>query len=454
MIAVAEIAEKRPGLTFDIFRADPVGTRLAGKEIEGLFGRENVDEFKTANKRGDHITAESRLRVDRKIFGFVENFFGVKDGEGFWVEAIEKSVDTLNYARRILFPDQERSATMITRMTRDPGRRPSTVLERLTTPTRLMGEQFKYEQGRQLGLALLCAEVLAAEDNGRLREALTGIDEYLEANMFMGRVGDPQKHHVFSYHEPATNKLADINHGYPVFKLAEGLWVKSLDYPVRRIGIKGPDGQMQEVAKALYDPREKGVESAVIKDQQRSLKDANGNSNAVIRTTAHVRDKVGFRLVTMQGMNEGDRLRDGLTAYTEGLLRGLDGFVGIERDDEVHSGNGHPNRVRWNRRNLYLAGLTKPIEVVVQSLPDYISYQYEVGRFDPQKGMHDGLAHSLYKLMAVADVAPFLWPTKIYGIDLVKAKKDASHDIAARLRVNQRVYPQTVEGKIDAVAFN
>lgn len=440
MLAITE----RPELTFDIFRADARATVIAASQIQRLFGKENFDEFREAGKSQISIPAEARMRVDRQVYAFVEEVFHVRNGANLWETAISRSVDTLNYARGILFPDQERQASLTTNIAWDPGRRPSTVLERLTLPRRLIGEQFKYEQGRQLGLAFLCAEVLSRDDNGNSREVLTRVNDFLESKLFMGRKGDPQKYHTFSFHTPLTNRLIGLSTLFPDHNFGEALWVKSLDYPVRRMGVRDATGELTDIAQVLYDPREKDLESTVIKAKQRSLKWANGQSNGVIETSPHFRDQLGFRLVIMDG---GELLRNRITANLERLFAGLEGFVAIEADNDVDPHNGSMDRVRFQRRQLFIEGLKNPLEVIVQTLPDYISHLYEIGIFDPEKGMHNGPAHDLYKLMMVADIAAYLWPERIYGIDLRRFKQDTSFDFARRLGTKQRIYPSThIEG--------
>lgn len=55
--------------------------------------------------------------------------------------------------------------------------------------------------------------------------------------------------------------------------------------------------------------------------------------------------------------------------------------------------------------------------------------------------MHDGPAHDLYKLRMVSDVAEYLWPPKIFGINLKMAKLAASFEYATRLGRKQRIHP-------------
>lgn len=415
------------------------GNLLAIRAIKDFFGPENYGLFKRACKREAHIPEEDRQRVDREVYDKVTTIVGIsrRSGEGLWNQAIEEADRTVNYARRILFADQERQATLITNIA-SGDRRPSSVLEILTTPTKFISEQFKYEQGRQLALALLCAEIISGDENGHSRKILSEINRVLETKFFSDtRKGDPKPFHTFSYHTPGTNRLVGLSNQYPDIGFAEGLWVKSLDYPVRTISLRSVEGERSSV-QALYDPREKHTESGVIKALQRSLKAAKAQSNGgVIKTSPYGNDRLGFRVVVMGGHS----LRDMVITDLENLFEAIDGIDLIQNLDHVRTVNGLPDRVQFRRKQFHIRSLNRPLEVIVQTLPDYVAYQYEVGDFDPDLGMHNGQAWDLYKLKVVADVAPHLWSPEIFGIDLEAAKKSASYEYSTRLGRKQRIHP-------------
>lgn len=436
------IVLERPEITFDMFRADSTGIRLVIREVQRFFGKENYDEFKAAGKSGEYLSEETRQRVDNQVYNKVGKMFNLGWGGSLWQTATELSNDTVNYARGILFADQERQATLTTAIAWDDGR-PSSALERLAMPTGQIGEQCKYEQGRQLGLALFSAEVILRNENGNSRTTLTRIDRFLEDKLFVGRRGDPQRYHTFSYHTPSTNRLVGLSSDFPDHSFDEKLWVKSLDYPVRRLGVRDSAEEAIEIGQALYDPRDKEVESAVIKAKQRSLQAAKRQSNGgVIETLPYAGDQLGFMLVVM---GSGRPLRDQVTSQLEDSFQAFDGFEEMVEYDRDSAG-GKPDRVTFRRRYIYIEGLQNPIEMMVFSLEDWLSQEYEVGSFDPNLGMHDGPAHDLYKLRMVADIAEYLWPFKIYKIDLEATKKASSYDYAARLRRKQRIHPSPYLG--------
>lgn len=435
-----QLGVERPELRFNMFTIGRGGiNKQAVAEIKRAFG-EDYDEFRRAAKKGEYIPEEVNQRVDRAMYAKVEAVFCATSygGERLWHEAMLLANRSVNYARGILFPDQDKRGTMTTNIAWSDNR-PSTALRFLTTPTRLIGEQCKYEQGRQLGYASISAEVIAEDENGLARAILTKLNDFLEERLFIGRKGDPKNYHTFSYHQPFTNRLGGVSDQYPDRRFEEDSWVKSLDYPVRTLGMRDANGEVISTVPVLYDPREKDKESAVIKIKQRSLKAARKKQNGgLIETSPYMGDKLGFRLVLMRG---GEDLRDTIAAYLEELFKDFGGFERMEKDNEPDPQQGDPNRVKFQRRNIHITGLRRPIEMMVYTLEDWLKQEYEVGEFSPKKNMHDGPAHDLYRLMTVADIAPFSWPDRIYKIDLKAAQRTASFDCAERLGRKQQLYP-------------
>lgn len=434
----------RPELNFGMFRTNSRGIRLVATEVQRFFGKENFDQFRLAGKRDAYIPEETRGRVDRAVYGQVGQLLEIrgdlKDSERAWKRAMEEAIVTHNYARGILFADQDKQGTLTTNIDWDDGR-PSTALERLTMPTRSIGAQCKYEQGRQLGLALLCAEVMNRDENGNSRTILTALNNFLEKNFFVGKSGDPQRYHTFSYHMPDTNRLVGVSSYDPDSNFGEGLSVKSLDFPVRFLRIQDETGRQVNVP-ALYEPRGKNIESAVIKAKERSLMTAKPSSEGVIEgiieTSPYATDQLGVQFVVMQG---GRPMRDRVASNLEQLFRKFEGTRDIVEDDQVNADHGSPNRVEFRRRLMYLEGLKNPIELIVYALEDWIPSEYEVGNFSEELGMHDGRAHDLYKLRVVGNISEFMWPFKVFRIDLEGVQRASSYDYADRLQRKQRIHP-------------
>lgn len=455
--------ERKPELTFNMLQAGIGSGIVALRAIKGVFGIENYREFRRDHKKGEEITEESRQKADDYVYNLIgEKYHVATDRRAeFWSKMMDLSDSTVNYARGILFADQERQATLTTDIVWDGGR-PSSALEILTMPKSKLGEQGRYEQGRKLALASLCAEVISGDENGHARAVLHRINNFLEKNLFIGRKANPQPYPIYSYHRPETNELVGFSDQYPDSSFGEDVWVKSLDYPVRKIGIKNEDGVLVEVGQALYDPREKNLEASVIKVLQRSLKASRKTSKekseeaaeslpkvksngGVIETSPYTEDRLGLRLVIMEG---GYPLRNKMTVYLKELFKEFadyDPERGIQEDHDVDADNGDQDRFKARRLRVSLKGLSKPLEVIIQSLDGYVAQLYEVGQFDARsdrEGMHSGSAHDLYKLWTVGEVAEYLWPHKIFpNINLEESKKSSSFEYATRLGRKQRIYP-------------
>lgn len=433
---------QKPKLTFGMLQPGQMGGVLAQMAFKKIFGIENFNMFKRASIRKEYIPEEEKIRVDREVYARIAKMFGKSEeaGEQFWKDAINLSDATLNYARGILFADQDRKATLTTNVAIGESR-PSSALVRLNhTPYKKRGIQCKYDQGRQLALALLCAEILSGDENGHSRKVLEEITNAFEEQLFIdSNVGDPKPYPtIFSYHTPQTNRLVGLSHEYADPKFSQDLWIKALDYDVRTMGIRSNEEPLQSVP-VLFEERPKDVESTVIKALHRSLKGKLNGGLGSIETGPHSEDRVGLRFVLMNGDH---CLRDKVTARLEDFLRTMGSVVDIKEDDKVNPDNGKEGRVQFRRRQVSIADLDSPIEVVVQTLPDYIAYQYEIGEFDPKLKMHNGSAHDLYKLWIVSEVAPYLWPVGVYNMkDRISKLQIASFEYATRLARKERIRP-------------
>lgn len=426
---------ERPELNFDTLRASGMGIRPIALYLYELFGRDNYEAFRVVGKEGKDVDPELKQKVDERVYGQIGARYNILWGRGLWHAAMERADETVNYARKVLFPDQDREASLTTNIFWSTNR-PSAALERLTKSAKFIGEQCRAEQLRQLALAVPCADEIIV-GKADTRAALTEMNHYLEKEFFIGRSGDPKKVRILSYHAPGTNKLLALSSDYPDQQFPPGFWVKSVSYPVRKIGIRDSAGNIVEVVHALYDQREKGFGERVIKGLYKSKKDV--RSNGKIEVVRHVEDLLGFRLVIMEG---GHPMRDQVMGYLESKLGKLFGVKNITKDDSVDPDNGHQERFSCRRRKIFAEGSTRPLfEAIVQSIEDYIPQEYEIGKFDEKLGMHDGPAHPLYELKKVAKIAPELWPFPVYGIDIADAVKAASFGNAARLAMIQRISP-------------
>lgn len=425
--------ENRPQLTFDLFETNRESIVLVAERLRQLFGAENCREFKDALKKRVDISAEKRLMVDKQVFDTVGKWFGVdaKHAEGLWKNAMGLANSTVNYARNILFPDQEKRATLTTDMVWDDIR-PSSILEVLCEPTTRNGESYKYEKGRQLALGAICLEVLLDEENcGEERGILNGMNKYFTDNLFIGRKGETFPHSFYSYHTPDTNKL--VGYGDKIDPPGKGLWVKYfLEYPVRRLRIDGME------LLALYEPREKGLESRVIKAKERSLLTSNKiGGERKIEVQPYRNDYHGFMFVVM-GLREA---RNIVTDRVRELLLASKFVTNITEKPQVNEIHGDPNRVPHRRLNILMNELDKTVEGSFRAIGDHLTLEYEVGTFDEKLGIHNGLGHNFHKLTMISNVAEYLWPYKIFGIDLAEAKKAASYGHALRLGRVERVVP-------------
>lgn len=441
------LIKERPQLYGNMLKACGMGIRQIALTLQERFGKENYDKFREAQKREEYIPQETRVMVDRKVYADTEQAYNLPAGEGesLFQKALKRSDIAVNFAHHKLFGDQDSQATLTVDIAWSD-RRASTVLERLTKPARFIGEQCRAEQFRQLALAVLSAEEIIEDENSDSEGALREINNVLwNRGFFIGKEGDPGNFHTYSYHTPRGNKLVGLSQQYPDQKFQDGLWVKSLDYPVREIAIRDENGNIKRLVKAYYKQDEKEWGARVIKGLHRSLTASDQLNGGKVEMLPHMQDTTRFRLVVI-----GDRsLRDVVTKEMQGHLQAYYDQKRVKDDDVVNlnNGNGKQDRFVQRRSKIYTDLLKRPVEAMILSLEDYISQLYEVGEFDPILGMHNGPAHDLYKLDQTAFVAGYLWHKRPFPkVDIEGAKKYSSYEIAARLSRANRISPSPYEG--------
>lgn len=426
------------GLRKDLKEQTFTKDRKINEEVNNLKKLDFIDQQKLMDLENQKniapkATEELKMEVDRRVYDWVGRRFGCfddpKDCVKLWEDAYKAAIATHEYERGVYLANQEMTASLTTNSTW-LDYRPSSALELLVMPKRFVGEQLKYEQGLLLGMSLLCAEIISKDENGEARKKLQEINNFLEENFFQGRKGDPKNRGFYSYHSPGTNKLVDLSEEKPQSGI-KNLFVKTLTYPVRTLRLK----DSEKAIEVFYDPREKKIPSSVMKAQQRSLLAARSNgSRGVIETLPYSDDKYGFKLVVMQG---GHARRDMVADNLVSLFRDRKDIIEIRSDHQANPENGDEDRFLCKRWKIFMVGLDSPFEVMVQSVEDHITQEYEVGTYDFQLGMHNGLAHDLYKLKTFYPLADRIWPTKIFDIDHKEALRKATYWYARDLRARQ-----------------
>lgn len=431
-VAFIDRLPEQTSINFGMLKTNREGVLQANRAIKDFFGEHDYDRFKEAHKKGDRVYEEERIVLDRRIEDKVKGMF---NGRGRWYPAMALANQAVNYAQGIFFPEQDRRGTLTNKIQLSDNR-PSTALDILTAPSRDFGPLVKFDQGRQLALMSLGADLLSNPDIGRVLPVLGSIDAELEERFLVGKKGQTDIFSVLTAHEPGTNKLLDVRR-VDDFYMQAGIWVKALDFPTRTIAIRDESGDIMKKIPALVEYDEKDMAAAVIKAQQRSLKK---NPNC-IQGQQHVKDGARFRVVVMGGRG----VRDEVTAYLEKVLRTIDGVKDVRNDDNLQP-QGDRKRPVMNKRWVDHAGLINGAELQVYALPDYLTEQFESGIWSPKLNMHDGPDHDHYKLGMIGDIAPYLWPYALHKVNLAEAQRVSSFEFAGRLARKLRVHPDPYAG--------
>ena len=430
-VAFVDRLPEQTAINFGMLKTDRAGILQANRALKDFFG-EDYDKFKEVYKRGDVVPEEERMAVDRRIVDKLGRMF---DGRGRWYPAMALANEAVNYAQAIFFPEQDRRGTLTNKIQLSDNR-PSTALAILTAPSRDYGPLVKFDQGRQLALMSLGADLLSNPDNGKVLPVLGAIDEALEDKFLVGKKGQTNTFSVLAAHKPGTNKVLDVR-SVDDFYMQAGIWVKALDFPTRTIGIRDANGGLMKKIPALVEYDEKDMAAAVIKAQQRSLK----KSPECIQGQEYVKDGARFRVVVMGGR----AVRDEATAYLEKVLKTVDGIKDVRNDDDLQPQVGR-KRPAMNKRWIDHDELRDGIELQVYALSDYLTAQYESGNWSPKLNMHDGPDHDHYKLGMIGEIAPYMWPYNLHKVNLAETQRISSFEFAGRLARKLRVRPDPYSG--------
>lgn len=442
------ITVERPVIELGMLNSGRDGVIAANRALSRFFDP-FYDQYKLANKRGEDIPAETEMLVNNSMYDRFGEFYGIPQDRRpeSWHRVYRATIEeVLGTLRRTMFADEDRRPSLTTDIERDDGS-PSSILRRLTTPNSRIDLQCKYEQACVLALSAMTADEIRADEEQDSGQVWSRINRGLTAKVFTGGVtGKTTNVDVYSYHTPVTNRLVGLSEHFPDGQYPTDLWVKKLTFPVRGMEIADPQsGSLREV-RVLYDPREKSLGARVLKGFYKSLlaaEEAGNYPNGKIETIPYVRDKDGFRIVLADWSNPAQerRDRDRVAERLEDFFWGFEGTTNIVNDDSPDPRNGSTDRFLCRRMNIDIASLNRPLEVMVLTLRDHITEQFEVGTFDAKLGMHNGPAHPLYALLKMSKLAKIIWADRVYNIDHAEAKKLASYEKAASLGRKLRIHP-------------
>jgi hypothetical protein len=276
-------------------------------------------------------------------------------------------------------------------------------------------QDLRFEVARQMLLALAIAplDIRASED--KLATNLSGLQFFLNENLYLGKIGETSSVSIFSEHDNVTNTV--INYHFNPFANSNTSHIKETVFNVRDTFFG---------SKVLTQIRHKGENESLIKAIERSFH--NGKPIDILES---VKDSVGMQFVVMGDKTERDRF---INNFEKLIVNKYNNLSIIEPNNTPDNDRGQNKSIFERRSLLRLKGLSVPIEIIYYSLEEYLNSTYEVG------SDNQGRAHVLYELRRLAHTAGHLFPKEIYGEEMEKFIADKIAQEADLLKFKNTYY--------------
>lgn len=288
--------------------------------------------------------------------------------------------------------------------------RPSDLLRLLASPPKSINPTLTYETQRHAIVQYQLGMIKGRALNEGLRNILSDVQQLLNEELLEGPVGDGE--HVFleSFHDDETNQVV----GFPDRNDRRPLTahLKRLRLVVRKI---------PEVGSVHKKPREKAWGPTIVKSWVKALK----NGGAVHVNDA-IQDSIGMRFVLMDDSVPPEQLADlVVSAIKSGIesrlesnhQRKIPNIAKVEKDDETGTDHGQSTEINFNaRRKIWFDGIQTPIELIFYNREVYLNSRFEVGKRNPETGLHMGRSHDLFDLRKVREIVRVPFPETIFPV--------------------------------------
>lgn len=254
----------------------------------------------------------------------------------------------------------------------------------------------RYETSRQMILAYLASPLDQRASSEKIQTRLFNFQDFLDKNLYVGKTGQTEKRVVFSQHDNHTNTTLNFDfENHKKIKKKKDAHLKKETFDVRKTNVQGIE--------VLTNMRHKGENESIIKAIMKAVK-----NHKPIDILESVRDSIGMKFAIMGN----DVVRDAFIKEFEEMVKKYRDFDRIEVDDSPDGDRGQNQSSFKRRRQIYLKGLSIPVEVIFYSTPEYLDSEYEVGKD------FKGKAHDLYDMRRLGTAAKILFLEEIYGLDI------------------------------------
>lgn len=254
----------------------------------------------------------------------------------------------------------------------------------------------RYQTARQMILAYLASPLDERASSEKIQTRLFDFQDFLDKKLFIGKTGQTEQRTIFSQHDNHTNSTINYSlESYKGIKNKKGAHLKKEALDVRTTSIRGIE--------VFTNMRHKGENESIIKAIMKAV-----INHKPIDILDSVKDSIGMKFAIMGD----EKVRDEFVHEFENLVKTNKDFDRIEIDDTPGGERGQNRSSFKRRRQIYLKGLSIPIEIIFYSTREYLDSEYEVGR------EFNGKAHDLYDMRRMGAAAKILFMQEMYGIDI------------------------------------
>lgn len=259
-----------------------------------------------------------------------------------------------------------------------------------------VSDDLRYQTSRQMILAYLASPLDERASSEKIQTRLFNFQDFLDKTLFVGKTGQTEKKTIFSQHDNHTNSTVDFSFdNHKKIKNKRDAHLKKETYDVRATTVNGIEVHTNMRHKGENESIIKAIMKAVINHKPIDILDS-------------VKDSIGMKFAIMGN----EKTRDLFVGEFEKLIMTYKNVDRIEVDDTPDADRNQNQSSFKRRRQIFLKGLSIPIEIIFYSAPEYLDSEYEIGK------SFMGRAHGLYDMRRMGVAAKILFMKEIYGVDI------------------------------------
>lgn len=277
----------------------------------------------------------------------------------------------------------------------------------------LVAEDTAPELRKQIQTTLLLSRISA-----ELEASTKGADEKLaqlqllfNEKLYEGKIGETTEVTKYALYSKKNNELiADPTDIEPT-SLHEDVQRKKITANTRKVQIgKNGDSKTVPVVQIINtkDPST-GIEKALRKARKEQTK----TGRETVSTNEYVGDTHRMMFVVLGDMQDTEDVRgklvDVIADNFDVFEKGKPEDVHIEDEAKIDE-EGKSDKYNRLRIKLQFKGIEKKIEIILQTLPDYLRANYDVGTYDEEKGTYTGQAHALFEITRAQNLSNIFLP--------------------------------------------